>query len=1098
MTRRKQFLCLALAVLMCISLFPVSTFAEAEEDLVFEEADLLLEESSDFEAIPAEVDAAAVPAEQTAGEELIPEDPTEEHAGEVLIPEDPAEEPAAEECDSQEALVAEAEEEETSHEASAEAEEELELAPDEIIGSGYCGDNLQWTLDNKGTLIVRGTGPMYDYQWDNEPPWTILYVDKIQEVIVESGVTSIGTLAFSDIHGLKSATIAETVTRIGERAFHFSYVLEKVNIPKGVTCIEDGTFEWCAFRSIDIPDTVTSIGKNAFYKCSLSSITIPDSVGSIGDYAFYGCGGLTSVALPAFVDLGYEAFYGCDNVTDVYYGGNQALKNLNYPSILYQAEWHYREVDGWGYCGDNVFWQYDDTSRTLRIKGEGAMWDCESKYDYHQQTPWEEMDEEIVKVELGSGITRIGKYAFQNITNITELPIPDTVTEIGEGAFCFCSALQRVSIPDGVTAIESMTFSVCSALTSITIPEKVTGIGTFAFEECTALTEIFFLGSAPSFGEFVFRNVTATAYYPVDKSWPDEVKLDYDGHLTWESYQPKPPIALDQTVLELHVGQTETLHAVNAAQGASLVWSSSNDKVASADQSGTVTGMGVGKAMITVTDAASGANAECTVTVLFDDVADSTAYFYSPVYWAVDNGVTAGTSPTTFSPGNSCTRGQIVTFLWKAMGSPEPGSLNNPFTDVKERDYFYKPVLWARERGITSGKTATTFAPTAPCTRGQIVTFLWIAKGRPTPTDMSNPFTDVSASDYFYRPVLWARENGITSGTGAVTFSPGKTCTRAQAMTFLHKACSLPDSGGGDAGFAPTGPVTMIVAYCAGSGTDTTTRILASYAEKYVGQSISIKNVAGGSGSIAWSELAAANPDGMTIGVINLPNFCSSIVNGLGSYTLQSFAPICNHITETSVVIVRADDDRFPDLNALITYGRKYQGSRNELIASTNGPQASNHIGAQAFANSAGFMYTDIPMENTADQLMSLFAGEADFSVVKLADLAGVEADCSILGVFAEKRLPELPDVPTLGEMGCFQGWLGASRCIVAPAGVRENVIRFYEEAFRQAMHDPDYLSAAEQAGMTTDYLDAVTTGKRMEQQQAFAESLTDGFWYEY
>ena len=172
----------------------------------------------------------------------------------------------------------------------------------------------------------------------------------------------------------------------------------------------------------------------------------------------------------------------------------------------------------------------------------------------------------------------------------------------------------------------------------------------------------------------------------------------------------------------------------------------------------------------------------------FEDVSDPSAYYYEPVYWAASRGVTSGTSPTTFSPGKDCTRGQIVTFLWKAMGSPEPRSTDNPFTDVKPSDYFYKPVLWAMENGVTAGTSATTFSPGKACTRGQIVTFLWKAMRSPTLKDTSNPFTDVKPSDYFYNPVLWAKESGVTSGTSATTFSPGKTCTRAQAMTFLYKA----------------------------------------------------------------------------------------------------------------------------------------------------------------------------------------------------------------------------------------------------------------------------------------------------------------------
>lgn len=290
-------------------------------------------------------------------------------------------------------------------------------------------------------------------------------------------------------------------------------------------------------------------------------------------------------------------------------------------------------------------------------------------------------------------------------------------------------------------------------------------------------------------------------------------------------------------------------------------------------------------------------------------------------------------------------------------------------------------------------------------------------------------------------------------------------------------------------GWAPNGPVTMIVAYKAGNGTDVTARILAQYAEKYVGQTIVIENVDGGSGSIGWSQLAEAEPDGMTIGFMNLPNFNSSIVKELGTYTTDDFAAICNHVTETSLVLVRADDDRFPDIDALVAYAKE-----NNTVASTNGAQASNHIGAQAFANSAGFTYTDIPQGNTADELTSLLGGEADWCVAKVADIAG-RADVRALAAFSTERLPEMPDVPTLGEKGYYDQWLGSSRCVVAPSGVSEDVIAFYEAAFKATMEDPDYLAAASE--FATDYKDAAATAALIEQQQAFTEGLAEGFWYE-
>lgn len=289
-------------------------------------------------------------------------------------------------------------------------------------------------------------------------------------------------------------------------------------------------------------------------------------------------------------------------------------------------------------------------------------------------------------------------------------------------------------------------------------------------------------------------------------------------------------------------------------------------------------------------------------------------------------------------------------------------------------------------------------------------------------------------------------------------------------------------------GWAPDGPVTLIVAYKAGNGTDVTARILAQYAEKYVGQTIVIDNVDGGSGSIGWSKLAEAEPDGITIGFMNLPNFNSSIVKELGTYTTADFTAICNHVTETSLVIVRADEDRFEDIDGLVAYAKE-----NNTVASTNGAQASNHIGAQAFANSAGFTYTDLPQGNTADELTSLLGGEADWCVAKAADIAG-RTDVKVLAAFSEERLPEYPDVPTLGEKGYYDQWLGSSRCVVAPAGVTDEMVAFYEAAFKATMEDPDYLAAA--SSFATDFKDAATTAALIEQQQTFTESLSEGFWY--
>ena len=171
----------------------------------------------------------------------------------------------------------------------------------------------------------------------------------------------------------------------------------------------------------------------------------------------------------------------------------------------------------------------------------------------------------------------------------------------------------------------------------------------------------------------------------------------------------------------------------------------------------------------------------------FTDVA-VTDYYYDAVLWAAENDITGGVDDTHFAPNAPCTRAQIVTFLWRAAGSPAPKSSDMPFEDVAAGSYYHDAVLWAVEQGITVGTSATTFSPDDTCTRAHIVTFLWRAQQSPA-AGSANPFLDVASDAYYTDAVLWAVKNGITVGTNAAgtTFSPDDDCTRAQIVTFLFR-----------------------------------------------------------------------------------------------------------------------------------------------------------------------------------------------------------------------------------------------------------------------------------------------------------------------
>ena len=256
-------------------------------------------------------------------------------------------------------------------------------------------------------------------------------------------------------------------------------------------------------------------------------------------------------------------------------------------------------------------------------------------------------------------------------------------------------------------------------------------------------------------------------------------------------------LTLTPKKVDLEVGKTCQLSAVKEPANAegSLTWTSSKPAVAAVDKSGKVTAKGEGTATITVTCGTK--SAACTVTVSkplvpevpgtsFTDVPTG-AYYEEAVGWAVEKGITKGTSDSTFTPDGVCTRAQAVTFLWRAAGSPAAKAGSLPFADVKAGSYYDDAVRWAVENGVTVGTSATTFSPNATCSRAQIVTFLWRAQKSPA-AGSANPFDDVADSAYYADAVQWAVQKDITKGTGATAFSPDANCIRAQIVTFLYRS----------------------------------------------------------------------------------------------------------------------------------------------------------------------------------------------------------------------------------------------------------------------------------------------------------------------
>lgn len=289
--------------------------------------------------------------------------------------------------------------------------------------------------------------------------------------------------------------------------------------------------------------------------------------------------------------------------------------------------------------------------------------------------------------------------------------------------------------------------------------------------------------------------------------------------------------------------------------------------------------------------------------------------------------------------------------------------------------------------------------------------------------------------------------------------------------------------------WTPEKDVSVIVAYKAGSGTDTGARLLMTLTEKEIGKAMIINNLPGADGKIGWTKLVNSKPDGYTIGYINLPTFTTLANEKNAPFKITQIDPIANHLTETGVVVVRADS-KWQSLQDLVNEAK----ANDKLRCSTNGVKASNHTAAQLLSQSAGFKYKAVPYGGTADQLMALRQGEVDFSCAKIADVAklleGDKPELRLLGVFDTKRLEAYPNVPTLGELGYYDQWYGSARAIVAPAGMPEDVLKYWVETFSKVLNDPAVKEAHEKGGLTIDYKDNKALGELIKAQDVFAKEV--------
>ncbi len=356
---------------------------------------------------------------------------------------------------------------------------------DQVIISGPLGDNLTWTLYVGGTLVISGTGDMYNYHPNYGYPWWgrhgyIDYRDSITSVIIDNGVTSIGCYAFQHLSNLTSVTIAEGVASISEGAFTMCDSLTHVALPDSLISIGYDAFHSCpSLTHITLPENLISIGLGAFASCGLESIIIPDSVTSLGEYDYFG--GLEGT------------FFDCNSLISAVIG--KGVK-----SIPYGAFW------GSGFkhitIPDNVI-----------IIGDSAFSGCDS----------------LESINIPDSVTSIGEAAFCDCSSLKGITIPDSVTSIGEAAFCGCSSLKSITIPDSVTSIGDHTFDNCSSLESVTIPDNVTSIGDLAFYNCSSLESVTIPDNVTSIGDYAFLSCSSLQSVIIPRS----VSSIGDGAFDW-------------------------------------------------------------------------------------------------------------------------------------------------------------------------------------------------------------------------------------------------------------------------------------------------------------------------------------------------------------------------------------------------------------------------------------------------------------------------------------------------------------------------------------------------------------------------------------
>ena len=701
----------------------------------------------------------------------------------------------------------------------------------------------------------------------------------LADVTVEDGVTSLPENCFFDCSSLTSITLPESVTELKKSVFYGCDLSSLDFLNTGsVTTLGDFCFAGNDnLHDIVIPDSVTYVGANQFYWCKyVAHITFGENVAYVGDgvmSTFFTDPSVTKVvpevrsatAGAAVRRSGYVGAMTRDGVNfDVYCGTAFTDGGFSYMPISAT------EVQVTGYdesvisgvvtipatvtcegdevtytvtsIGDNLFKQkYDitevhlpDTIKTVgqrsfdqirelsyiniptqleSLTGDQSFgyggwdtlvdhdaWKVDTLYVPAALKTWAQSafaGNQYTTVVLEDGLQMVGQVAFAANNNLTEIKMPSSLQYLKANAFASCVSLENIDLPEGLLYIGDKAFQ-SDPLKSITLPGSVQYVGTQAFETLkydysSGSTQATYAGPAEI---TLGGGVTGLGWNAFYKDAKLTAVLGSQQNLLVErcDFTETPDVVWDgKTSIpagdwsRVPAGTTVTVSGSVRIDGTLIIEDGAKVEVAPGGRLNIGMDAEVDQSKISWIYVPTVPAEPQQPAFRFKDVQDENAFYFAPVYWAVEQGITTGKTATTFDPNGTCTRGQAVTFLWRAAGSPEPKGSTMPFTDVASGSYCEKAVLWAVENGITNGTTETTFSPNAGCTRAQIVALICRSQqGTPAAGDL--PFTDAPA--WAYDAIAWSYQQGIVKGTTETTFSPNALCTRGQIVTFLYRALS--------------------------------------------------------------------------------------------------------------------------------------------------------------------------------------------------------------------------------------------------------------------------------------------------------------------